>query len=347
MMDEGRVMREGGRKKIKDKNLFSISILHPSSFILHACFLIFGFWSVLLCPNHCYAAADKPVAVTAKVNNKTVVVGDKINYVIAVKTKSGIEVEFPAVKEKLGDFFVKDHRDSQNEIFGRKNIERRYSLQSFTPGKVVVPKVILKYKDKAGVSGEAETELIPIEVKSVLGKDAENAEIKDIKGPIGLFNKIPVLILLIIILAVIAGFIWLNFGKKGRAQTATIETRRPAHEIAYEALDELRGKALVRAGLIKEFYTQRRYLEDLFNIHAPEMTTEEFFIKVKEENSVSYEHRSILKEFLSHCDLVKFAKYGPSPEEIEASFVLAKKFINQTKEVITSLDIEVGSSGKT
>jgi len=102
-----------------------------------------------------------------------------------------------------------------------------------------------------------------------LGKDAENAEIKDIKGPIGLFNKIPVLILLIIILAVIAGFIWLNFGKKGRAQTATIETRRPAHEIAYEALDELRGKALVRAGLIKEFYTQlslilRRYLEDRF-----------------------------------------------------------------------------------
>jgi len=76
------------------------------------------------------------------------VVGDKINYVIAVKTKSGIEVEFPAVKEKLGDFFVKDHRDSQNEIFGRKNIERRYSLQSFTPGKVVVPKVILKYKIK-------------------------------------------------------------------------------------------------------------------------------------------------------------------------------------------------------
>jgi hypothetical protein len=84
----------------------------------------------------------------------------------------------------------------------------------------------------------------------------------------------------------------------------------------------------------------RRYIEDRFDVRAPEMTTEEFLSKVKDMNVLSDEQKALLKNFLSYCDLIKFAKYGSTYEEMEASFESAKKFIGQTKE------IEVSTTGR-
>ena len=50
--------------------------------------------------------------------------------------------------------------------------------------------------------------------------------------------------------------------------------------------------------------------------------------KVLSRNEIlekSYE--GILKEFLSHCDLVKFAEYAPTNEEIQMTFDSCKGFI--------------------
>ena len=75
----------------------------------------------------------------------------------------------------------------------------------------------------------------------------------------------------------------------------------------------------------------RRYLENRFNLRAPEMTTEEFLNGVKDNKALSYEHKSLLREFLLHCDLVKFAKYEPPEKEADLSFKSAKELIDQTK----------------
>ena len=109
-----------------------------------------------------------------------------------------------------------------------------------------------------------------------------------------------------------------------------------AHEIAYAQLEELKNKELVRKGKIKEYFVEvsgiiRHYLENRFNFKAPEMTTEEFLAYVRDNSAFVSEHKSLLKEFLVCCDMVKFAKYAPSQEEITAVFDSAKKFIDQTK----------------
>ncbi len=96
-------------------------------------------------------------------------------------------------------------------------------------------------------------------------------------------------------------------------------------------------KDYIRKGKTKAYYIElsdimRRYLENRFNIRAPEMTTEEFLIKVKEDSVLSLEHKGLLRDFLLNCDLVKFAKYQPAEQEAGLSFASAKKLIDQTKE---------------
>ena len=61
------------------------------------------------------------------------------------------------------------------------------------------------------------------------------------------------------------------------------------------------------------------------------MTTEEFMSIASDSPALIYEHKSLLREFLLHCDLVKFAKYKPEYTKIDSSFDSAKKLIDQTK----------------
>jgi len=89
-------------------------------------------------------------------------------------------------------------------------------------------------------------------------------------------------------------------------------------------------------GEIKKYYyilsdILRKYIEDRFNIKAPEMTTPEFLVYLKDSKELSAQQKEILKDFLVHCDMVKFAKYGPSAKEIDESFDIVIKFVNETK----------------
>jgi len=162
-------------------------------------------------------------------------------------------------------------------------------------------------------------------------------DIIDIKGPIDFPSKILPFLIAILILGILYGLYFLfKKLKKRKTLEKSIPPKLP-HEIAYERLEELKNKDLVSKGRIGEFYTElsdiaRHYLEDRFVLRAPEMTTEEFLIKLKNEQELNREQKSLLREFLSHCDMVKFAKYGPTIAEVTASFDSAKRLVDETKE---------------
>ena len=50
-------------------------------------------------------------------------------------------------------------------------------------------------------------------------------------------------------------------------------------------------------------------------------------------SDLKVEHKELLKEFLSHCDMVKFAKYGPTPLEMLDTFSSAEDLVEQTREI--------------
>jgi hypothetical protein len=111
---------------------------------------------------------------------------------------------------------------------------------------------------------------------------------------------------------------------------------RPAHEVAFEMLRKLAEEKLVEQGKIKEFYEKlsiclRQYIEDRFRLRAPEQTTEEFLEELKKSNILEPGYKQELKNFLEHCDLVKFAKYQPTNEQINHSLTMAEQFVDNTK----------------
>ncbi len=119
----------------------------------------------------------------------------------------------------------------------------------------------------------------------------------------------------------------------------------PPHEIAYRELEWLLGQGFIDRGELKEFFFHlsrilREYIENRFGLRAPELTTEEFLEELARskragmvegpDGQIPFEHQRYLQEFLERSDLVKFARYLPGQEEIEASFEAAKRFIEAT-----------------
>ena len=184
----------------------------------------------------------------------------------------------------------------------------------------------------SAVCKPAEKQKLPTTVQAEAASD-----IRDIEGPVNLPRKWPIytIIISVVVVLLIIGLL-VYFLRKKKKKKSDISPRRPAHELAYEMLGNLKKKNLIKQHKIKQYYFElslivRHYLENRFDIKAPEMTTEEFLLKIKESKELFSRHRESLKSFLSHCDMVKFAKYGPKESEIDLSFQSAKKLVDQTK----------------
>ena len=138
------------------------------------------------------------------------------------------------------------------------------------------------------------------------------------------------------VVVVIAGGIttWVVLAK--RRSGIVVRIFKSAHEVAYLRLRALVAEDLVEAGQLKAFYERlssilRHYIEDRFDIKAPERTTEEFLAELKWTNTLAAPDKEVLERFLTHCDLVKFAKHAPTTEQIQETFDLVKDFIERTK----------------
>ena len=102
------------------------------------------------------------------------------------------------------------------------------------------------------------------------------------------------------------------------------------------ALQRLRSAPRTTAAEIEAFYVEvsavlRLYLEERFGLRAPERTTEEFLRELESGAALAREHRAELKQFLSQCDLVKFAAYRPSENDHLATFAIAEAFVERTR----------------
>ena len=171
-------------------------------------------------------------------------------------------------------------------------------------------------------------------------------DIRDVKPPVDFppsFFFLYFLLAIVALAAVIGLFYFLKTRFK-KPRPMITPPPKPPHETAYERLQELKEQNLPSQGRFKEYYTIladiiRRYIEDRFGIRAPEMTTQEFLDSLRASEELTPEHKNLLKGFLNSCDMVKFAKYGPTFPETEESFQHASKFIDETK-IMADLNCE-------
>ena len=122
---------------------------------------------------------------------------------------------------------------------------------------------------------------------------------------------------------------------KRRRRRLAVEQVELPWETALRELSALKSWAPLKEGRVEEYYVAlsgivRHYLEGRFGLRAPEMTTDEFFELMSRDGTLVREHKELVNEFLAHCDLVKFARYGPSSEEIDGAYGAAVRLVQET-----------------
>ena len=159
-------------------------------------------------------------------------------------------------------------------------------------------------------------------------------ELRDIKPPVEIPSGWAWLSWVAAVLAVFALlYIAWRYWQKRRAETPPVPVM-PAHVRARQRLQE----ALALLGQPREFCilvsdTIRLYLEERFNFHAPERTTEEFLHELQATNLLTPDQKTSLGDFLQRCDLVKFAKYEPGEPELRELHASAVRLVEETEPV--------------
>ncbi len=296
---------------------------------------------------------DGLLTIDVSVDRNKIAIGDVIKYVITVKTTNDIEVELPGFGEHLAEFAVKDFGSDESVFFGNKTVKQWFELDTYFTGTYEIPSALIRYKTVDADDSmweEVESASISVEIESVLTQVSEDQDIYDIKGPVAFSRKKNMIIIASICVGIFLVVVAIMVLKRRRRVYEKVIPARPAHEIAYEALDGLQTKDYPSHNMIKDYYFElslivRHYLENRFRIKAPEMTTEEFLTSVKDAKILVYEHKNILKDFMIECDMVKFAKYGPEPNEISSSFQTAVRLVDQTKEAHEKAKKDVSDDG--
>ncbi|MDR4505255.1 MAG: BatD family protein [Candidatus Scalindua sp.] len=289
-----------------------------------------------------YGKAESPVNANATVDKAKVTIGDRIQYTITADAPEDTEMVFPEMKEELAGFNV---IDSGAEFIksgeGRVREERWFLLETFKTGSYIIPAITLHYRLKrTKEEGDTVTPEIYIEIMSTL--DEKAADIRDINPPVFLrksYHRLYILLTIIFGILALIGILFFLFFRKKREKSVPVPPPLSAHEIAYKELEKLQLLGLTSKRQIREYYYYlsnivRHYIENRFELMAPERTTEEFLTEMITTHKLDEMHKELIRNFLEHSDLVKFAGYAPENQEIEDSYCSAKRLIDETKEVL-------------
>jgi HEPN domain-containing protein len=290
------------------------------------------------------ALADIGITAGASVDRNKVKLGDVISYTISVKREGNVS-RSPEVAPPAFDGFRVSGSYSQNSVNIINNAASvvtnlQYDLICIKSGEITIPPARIRvFNDAAKKYDELQTKPVTIFVNP--GKNTAAAaqapsptveeDIKEIKMNVAFrfSDLIPYIILAVIFIAVVI-FTWnLLFKKRVIAALPVEET-----DYRREALRKLKkAEEKLKNGEIKAFYYEiyeavRYFLSMHLSASFAELTTQEILKKLG-ELKMSNAKVSNISDFMSDCDIVKFADYKPNEKEIEAAYKKAGEIIER------------------
>ena len=198
-------------------------------------------------------------------------------------------------------------------------------LTTIDSGKIFLPPIEFDYKIKGDTSKhKAYTNSLLLNIAGVTIDP--KGDIKDIKPPISapwLFEDFLPYLVALVVIAMLVGIFYYYWRKKKLKQDllASIKVIIPPHREALTALRVLEEKKLWQQGMVKQYYSEvteiiRRFFERRWGIIALELTTDEILVQMKHIPDALKVWKEMDSFFIT-ADLVKFAKYEPSPAEHE------------------------------
>jgi hypothetical protein len=249
-------------------------------------------------------------------------VGQWILLHVDAELPASVDSLVPVAKDSLGPFEILNIEPHAPRD-GRQ--QWTFRLTVFDTGNVYIPQVQFAYKNRADtLLRTAHTNPLPL---SIVGIPFDpKGDVKDIKPPLDAPWKfedfLPYLIALVLVALGFLGYYYYRRWKKRREEGyVPAKPVIPPGQVALAALRILEDKHLWQQGRVKEYYSEvteiiRRFLDDQYGVLALESTSDEIMVQLKDLP----EAQALIREFRSFfttADLVKFAKYLPSPDEHE------------------------------
>ncbi len=287
-----------------------------------------------------------PVQAVVSIDPDEIDIGDNVKLELTVTAEPGVEVLMPEFGQMLGRFTIHDFTTLESvDEQGRNVIKQQYMLQTRRSGEQYIVPLLIEFVDhRPGRKSapddldayELLTERISFNVNSVLPKDA----LADLHPPLDTLPQIVadtgrkrnwMITVALVLTAVTAAAGLILRLKKGK-----LAAKRSAFQIALKRLEQLVTQPHGQPDEIEQFFVElssiiRQYLEQRFRLRAPELTTEEFLVLISRSPDMSDEHQVLLRDFLHRADLVKFARFTPSENDIHLSIEAARKFLHETR----------------
>ena len=280
---------------------------------------LFLFPAILFC---------KSFTVDSKIDKEIAYIGDIIKWTILVENYEKRKFNFPIIPDQDESISIIKHQI----IYNNNNpIGIEFELTAWDTGKFTTPNFSFDIMKNNEVDYSFQLEPIDFEIVSIL-TTIDQAEFKDIKGPVPVKNIFPfrkilyVFLLLVLMVAII--LMW-----RKRISPEYEKINYDFLEDPYERASR-RIKELDSSVLTKEYYSTlshvlREYIETKYFVRTLEMTTEEI------ENAIEifqFEEENFIKiiNFLKKSDQVKYARHAPIPEKM----IQDKKEVEEIIQVI-------------
>lgn len=300
------------------------------------------------------------ITVEASVDRTEAYVGDLINYQVLITYDSTSELIPPSFDTSLSTFDVKDYNTDQFTRLddGLLQSKSNFVLRVFATGEYVITPISAIFNLPDGTQKTVMSEEMSITVISLLGTEADSADIKPLKSfyefqkdlsPYYTYGGGTFLVILIIVLLVIR-----KIRRKSVSEVSEeLVDPRKAWEIAFEKLALLSEQNMVAQEQYNMYYVHlteivRQYLGLMYNITVLEMTTNQFleaFVDIELPGNLYDE----IKPFFIHADLVKFACLEPEKKRpmldfdfvhslVESLRVDFERKLQEEMQIVTSSD---------
>ena len=285
------------------------------------------------------SASAQEVRIAMDVDTTVIHVGDPVTVRLSVDHPEGWAVEWPDSFEvaPFEVLHVVDATPVAAETGDGMRSAATLVVTSFELGELELPSIAVLVKAPGGTTDTLLTDPFLIASESV-GLD-ESGDLRDIKGPLSVPRRWWGVLLWVALAAVVVGSAAYYLYRRRRAAPESgppvpRAPPRPFHKLALEALRLLEKSSLLERGQVKEYHVRiseiiRRYIEGQFEVPALELTTHEVVGGMRRA-ALGGPLTAAFQDFLERCDLVKFAKLRPVPEQSRALMEQARTLVRTT-----------------
>ena len=258
------------------------------------------------------------VGLTAKTDSNSYRMADVITVHVLGRMTSTVDSIAPDIGDSVQQF----------EVVGihREGNEPRWTVQLMTldSGNIAIPPLPFRYRLHGDPTlHAASSNPVAITVRGVTVN--AQGEIKDIKPPVDspfkFEDALPYIVAAILLGAGAWGYYYYRKKRKRKGEPPPPAVVVSPHKQALLALRLVEEKKLWQQGRVKQYYSEvtdiiRAFFERRWNIIALELTSDEILEQMKAIPEAKKMWKD-LQSFFTTADLVKFAKYQPSPAEHE------------------------------